>query len=63
MSPLLDTEMIARRLCCTPRHVRNLIRRGELEAIEISKRSYRVTELALNKFMQRNKVDAKKFAE
>jgi len=59
-SGLLQTHHVAEILCCTERHVRNLIKTGELPAHKIGKRGYRIQRQTVMEYLERTKVDAEK---
>lgn len=54
---LLAPHHVAEILSCTQRHVRNLIRAGELQAHRIGKRNCRVTRASLMIFLEKNKIE------
>ncbi|MRI57250.1 DNA-binding protein [Methylobacterium sp. DB1607] len=43
-------ELLADRWCCSPNHVRNLIRRGELNAFRVGSRLLRISPDAVEEF-------------
>lgn len=47
-------------LCCTPKHVYQLIKEGRLEVIRLSVRGMRVTSDSLQRFIDTNRVIVKK---
>ena len=55
---LLPVHIVAIQLNCTPRHVRNLIYQGKLEAVRIGGRNYRVLRASVIKFMETSQFDA-----
>jgi len=49
--------MVAERWGCTPNHVRNLIKRGELRAFRLGERLLRIPAEALDGFEQKSLVE------
>ena len=44
-------------LCCTEKHVYNLIRDGKIQAIRLGKRGLRVSKISVDEFVKKNMVD------
>jgi len=44
-------------LCCTEKHIYNLIRDGKIEAIRLGKRGLRVSRSSVFEFIRQNRVD------
>ena len=50
---LIPVTVVAAHLGCSCRHVRNLIQRGELEAIRVGRRNFRVVKASMVKFIEK----------
>ena len=48
---------VAKKLCCTEKHVYDLINDGKLEAIRLGKRAVRVSKTSVVAFIDKNKID------
>ena len=57
----MSIETVAEILCCSERHVYNLITEGKLEAIKIGSRAYRISEKSLEDFIEKGKVNPDDF--
>ena len=44
-------------LCCTEKHVYNLIRDGKIKAVRLGKRGLRVSKISVDEFVKKNMVD------
>lgn len=53
----LYPHKVAEILCVDPRQVSNLVNSGELEAIRIGKRGYRVSSESLEAFLRRRRIE------
>jgi excisionase family DNA binding protein len=62
-SGLLHPHHVAEMLSCTEKHVRDLIRSGDLIAFKIGKRSRRISRESVIVFLEKNKVDPETFFE
>jgi len=62
---LLPVNVVAEILACSTSHVRNLIKRRELEGVRIGngKKVYRVIRASLIIFIERNHIDSDSFYE
>ena len=45
-------------LCCTEKHVYNLIRDGKIQAVRLGKRGLRVSRSSIDEFVRKNMVDS-----
>ncbi|WP_394092478.1 helix-turn-helix domain-containing protein [Xanthobacter autotrophicus] len=54
MNKVYSPTTLAEAWGCSAQHIRNLIRRGELEAIRFGPKLYRITEQAVGEFTCRN---------
>ena len=50
-------------LCCTEKHVYQLIRDGKIEAIRLGKRGLRVSRSSVDEFIRRNRVEPMDYAD
>jgi excisionase family DNA binding protein len=60
---LLHPHHVAEMLACTEKHVRDLIRGGDLVAIKIGKRSRRITRESVVIFLEKNRINPETFFE
>jgi excisionase family DNA binding protein len=56
ISGLMQVHHVAEVLACTTRHVRNLVKRQELEAIRVGNGRYNITKASVLQFMEKNKI-------
>ena len=54
---LIHVRTAARTLCCTPRHIYQLIRDGKIVAIRVGSTNYRVVKESVDKFIKDARVD------
>jgi excisionase family DNA binding protein len=60
---LLHVHHVAEILACSPRHVRNLVKAGELQAVRIGTRDYRIFRDSVMRFLENGRVQTEKFYE
>ena len=53
---------VAEMLCCSEKHVYELIKDGKLDAIRLGKCSIRVSKDSLLDFIEQNKIDPKEYS-
>lgn len=53
----MTMETVAGILCCSQKHVYNLIFEGKLEAIKIGSRAVRISERSLHEFITMNRIN------
>jgi excisionase family DNA binding protein len=60
-SGLLYPHHVAEILACTEKHVRELIRSGQLIAVKIGKRSRRISRESVLIFLEKNQINPESF--
>jgi excisionase family DNA binding protein len=58
---LMQVHHVAEILACSSRHVRNLVKRKELEAIRVGNGRYNITRESVMKFMDENRIESENY--
>lgn len=58
---LIHVKTAAQMLCCTTRHVYNLVRDGEIEAVRVGPRGMRIKKTSVDQFLQTNTIAPEDF--
>lgn len=58
---LIHVKTAAQMLCCTTRHVYNLVRDGKIEAVRVGPRGMRIKKSSMDQFLQENTIDPEEF--